>query len=87
MGIAPNARARKGGKERGEVKRECGIISVEEERSVDYRGMVQPSEQHFAPCVKVVELGLGTSGLKILAAFWAGIPVEVTQEAGVVPRL
>ena len=23
----------------------------------------------------------------MLAAFWAGIPVEVTQEAGVVPRL
>ena len=29
---------------------------------------------------------VGTRGLRIVAAFWVGIPVEVTQEAGVVPR-
>jgi len=29
---------------------------------------------------------LTTRGLRMMAAFWAGIPVEVTQEAGVVPR-
>ena len=52
----------------------------------DYMGMVQPSQQHVVPCVKVIESGLGTRGLRMLAAFWAGIPVEVTQEAGVVPR-
>ena len=52
-----------------------------------YGGMVQPSQKHVAPCVKVVEWGFGTRGLRILAAFWAEIPVEVTQEAGVVPRL
>ena len=46
--------------------------------------MVQPSQQHVAPCVKVVGWGLGKRGLRIVAAFWACIPVEVTQEAGVV---
>ena len=55
----------------------------EKEGNVDYGGMVQPSQQHVARCVKGVEWGLGTRGLRILAAFWAGIPVEVTQEAGV----
>ena len=45
------------------------------------------SQQYVAPCVKVLEWGLGTGGLRMLAAFWAGIPTEVTQEAGVVPRL
>ena len=47
----------------------------EEERNADYGGMVQPSQQHVAPCVKVVEYGFGTRGLRMLAAFWAGIPV------------
>ena len=61
--------------------------SMEEfEGNDDYRGMVQPSQQHVAPCVKGVERGLGTRGLGIVAAFWAGIAAEVTQEAGVVPR-
>ena len=41
--------------------------------------------QHVAPCVKGVEWGLDTRGLEMLVAFWAGIPVQVTQEAGVVP--
>ena len=49
--------------------------------------MVQPSQQHVAPCVKVVEWRFDTRGLRMLAAFWAGIPVEVTQEADVVPCL
>ena len=41
---------------------------------------------------KGVEWGSGTRGLRLVAAFWAGIPVslaqtgEVTQEAGVVSR-
>ena len=48
--------------------------------------MVQPSQQHVAPRVKWIELGL------IVTAFWAGIPVssgstvDVIQEAGVVLR-
>ena len=42
--IAPNSRARKGGKERGEVKGEYGGIEVEEEGNADYGGMVQPSQ-------------------------------------------
>ena len=46
----------------------------EEERKADYGAMVQSSQQHVAPCVKVVEWGFGTRGLGILAAFWAGIP-------------
>ena len=37
--------------------------------------------------VKVVEWGFGTRGLGMLAEFWASIAIEVTQEAGVVPRL
>ena len=48
--------------------------------------MLQPSKQRVAPFVKGVELGLDTRGLRMVAAFWAGIPVEVTQVAGVVSR-
>ena len=82
MIIAPNSRAHKGKKERGEVKGEYGgACGEEEEGNTDYGGMV------FAPCVKVVEWGFVTRGLRIMAAFWAGIPVEVTQDAGVVSRL
>ena len=44
------------------------------------------SQQHVAPCVTGIEWRLGTSGLGMVAAFWAGIPIEVTQKAGVVPR-
>ena len=40
-----------------------------EERS----GMVQPSQQHVAPCVEGFEWGLGTRGLRTVAVFWAGI--------------
>ena len=29
---------------------------------------------------------MGARGLRMEAAFWAGIPVVVTQEAGIVPR-
>ena len=89
MMIAPNFRASKEENWRREVKGEYGRISGEEEGNADYgvMAMVQPIQQHVAPCVKGVELGLGTIGLRILAAFWAGIMVEVTQEAGVVPRI
>ena len=48
------------------------------------RGMVQPSQQHVAPCVKGVEWGLDTRGFRIVIVVWAGIPVEVTEEIGVV---
>ena len=53
---------------------------------------MQSSQQHVAPCVKEVECGLGKRGLKIVAAFSAGIPVsttrtvEVTQEVDEVLR-
>ena len=43
--VCPNSRARKGGKDRGEVKGGCGGVCGEE---------VQPSQQHVAPCVKGV---------------------------------
>ena len=47
---------------------------------------MQPSQQYVAPLVKWIERGLGTIGLGMVASFWAGILVEVTQEAGLVPR-
>ena len=43
MMIALNSRARKGGKERGEVEEEYGGIRGEEEGHADCGGMVQPS--------------------------------------------
>ena len=82
MMIAPNSRARKGDKEKGEY----GGIWEDEEWNADCGGMVQLSQQHIAPRVKGVEWGLGRRSLRIMAAFWAGIPVEVTQEASLVPR-
>ena len=71
---------RKGRRGGGRSEGGYGGISGEDEGNADYRGMVQPSQQHVAPCVRVVAWGLGTR------AFWAGISVEVTLEAGVVPR-
>ena len=79
-------RARKVEKKRGEMKGECGGIWGVEEGNAGYGRMVQPSQQHVASCVKGVEWGLGTKGLRMVAALWAGILVEVAQEAGVVPR-
>jgi len=53
MIIAPNSRAHKGKKERGEVKGEYGeVCGEEDEGNSDYRGMVQPSQQHAVQCVK-----------------------------------
>ena len=86
MMIALNSRVRKGGKERGKVMEKYGGIWEEEERNADYGGMVQHSQQRVAPCVKGVEWGFGTRGFRMVAVFWAGFQVEVTQEAGVVPR-
>ena len=48
---------------------EYGRISREEERNVEYMGIVHPSQQHVAPCVKEIEWGLGTRGFRMLAAF------------------
>ena len=48
---------------------------------------MESSQKHVALSVKMVEWRFGMRGLRILAAFWVGIPVEVKQEAGVVPRL
>ena len=56
------------------------------EGNADYGGMVQPSQQLLSPCVKVVEYGLGTRGSRMVASFWDGIPLKITQEAGVVSR-
>ena len=55
MIIAPNSRIHKGKTERGEVKGEYGGVCGEEEGNADYGGMVQPSQQHVAPFVKVVK--------------------------------
>ena len=43
-------------------------------------------KMYMCTCVKRVEWGFGTRGLRIVAALWAGIPVGVTPEAGVVLR-
>ena len=56
-----------------------------EEENAEYEGMVQPSQKHVARCVKGGEGRLDRRGLRMGSAFWAGIPVEVTQKAGVVP--
>ena len=48
--------------------------------------LLPPLWWYVVPCVKGVEWVLGTRGLRMVAAFWAGIPVEVPQEVGVVPR-
>ena len=53
------------------------VIRGEQEGNADYGGMVQPSQQHVALCVKGVKWKLGTRGLRMEAAFWTGIPVEV----------
>ena len=48
---------------------ECGRSSGEEEGNAEYEGMIQPSQQHVAPCVKGVEWGLDRKGLRMVAAF------------------
>ena len=48
-----------------------------------YRGMMQTSQQHVAPCVTGVEWGLGTRGLRMVAD---NTQSRVKQETGVVPR-
>ena len=53
MIIAPNSRAHKGKKEMGEAKEECRGACGEEEGNADYGGMLQLSQQHVAPSVKV----------------------------------
>ena len=53
---------------------------MEKEGNADYGGLVQPSQQYFVPCVKGIEWRLSTRCLRTLAVFWAGIPVEITQD-------
>ena len=51
MMIIPNSRARNGGKESGEVKREYGRIRGEEEGNAEWGG---DGATQSAPCVKGV---------------------------------
>ena len=46
------------------MKGEYGRIGgkEEEEGNTGYGGMVQPNQQHVAPCVKMVKWGFGTRG-------------------------
>ena len=74
MIIVPNSSGHKGKEERGEMKGEYGGVCREDERNAGYWGIVQPSQQHIASCVKGFKWGLEMRGLKIVAAFWAGIP-------------
>ena len=60
MMIAPNSRARNGWKKRGEVKGEFEGTK---------KGIMQPSQQYVSPCVKGVECGWGTRGLRTVAVF------------------
>ena len=85
MMIALISRTHKGEKERGEVNGEYGGIQGKEKGDADYGWMVQPSQQHVAPCVK----GLSEDCAREVwvLVFRAGIPVEVAQEAGYVLRL
>ena len=55
----------------------CGIIG-KEEGNAHYGGMVQPvgNMLHHVSCLTRVEWGLNKRGLRIVAAFWAGIPVS-----------
>ena len=46
------------------------------------RGTVQLSQQRVAPCVKWVEYGLGTRGLRIVAEFWTSILVSSALTVG-----
>ena len=62
MMIAPNSSARKGGKERGEMKGSTEELEGKS-RGILTKGELQPSQQHGAPCVKGFERGLGTRGL------------------------
>ena len=48
---------------------EFSLFAEEEEGNAEYGVMVQPSQQYVAPCVKGVEWGLGTRGLRMVAAF------------------
>ena len=48
---------------KGEVEGEYGRILEGNEGNSDYGGMVQPSQQHVAPCVKGVEWRLVRSDL------------------------
>jgi len=57
-GLPLNSRVGK----REKVKGEYGGILGEGEENSDYGGMVKPSQQHVAPCVKGVEWGRGYIG-------------------------
>ena len=49
--------------------------------NADYGGVMH----HVAPCVKVVDWGLGMKGLRMIATFWVGIPVS-SGKTGIVSR-
>ena len=66
MIIGPNSRTHKGMKGRWEVKGEYGGACGEEDGNADYGGMVLPSQQHVAPCVKGVEWGFGTRVSRVI---------------------
>ena len=50
-----------------EVKGEYEGIWEEEEGKADYEGMLQPSQQHVALCVKGIKWGLAPEVLKLVA--------------------
>ena len=84
--ITPNSRAYKEENEKGELKGGYGGIWRKEEGNADYGGMVRPSQQHVAPYVKRGWVRIRHKLFICFATFWTGIPLEVTQEAGVASR-
>ena len=87
MMVTPHSHLRKVGKK--VVWRNLGkqdSAGWKEGGHADYEGMVLLGQQDVAPCVQVFEWGLCTKGLRMVAGFWAGIPVEITQEAGLILR-
>ena len=82
--------ARNRGKERGEyeelegMRRRRGILTTGE-----WSAIVSQLQSAICctMCKRGFEWGLGTRGLRMVAAFWPGIPVEVTQEIDVEPAV
>ena len=45
---------------------------------------MQTNQRHVVPCVKGVEWGFDTRDLRIVAAFWAGIPQSLQRDLRIV---
>ena len=64
------------------MKGAYGGMGWEEEGDADYGEWCNPVSNMSHHMKKGVKWGLGTRGLRIVAAFWTGIPVKVHRRAG-----